>query len=152
MNRYDPGNLGDYRVNGEILVVFTQEQQWMPLTIPTDWEAVAAGQALTIALLEAEINKLKEQTPECHDHRDHDLRANPYNEPKSLNVTELDNGDIVYEDSVWWDFEGWNKGQNPVRTNWGDPLNLRLVFDKHGNLKDAKTLCYFGNFTITKET
>ena len=77
---------------------------------------------------------------------------NPYNEPKSVNVTELDNGDIVYEDSVWWDFEGWNKGQNPVRTNWDDPLNLRLVFDKHGNLKDAKTLCYFGNFTITKET
>jgi len=77
---------------------------------------------------------------------------NPYNEPKSANVTELDNGDIIYEDSVWWDFEGWNKGQNPVRTNWDDPLNLRLVFDKHGNLKDAKTLCYFGNFTITKET
>lgn len=80
------------------------------------------------------------------------LVVNPYKEPPSHGVTQLDNGDIVYDDSVWWDFEGWNKGQNPVRTNWDDPLNLRLVFDKHGNLKDAKTLCYFGNFTITKET
>jgi hypothetical protein len=79
--------------------------------------------------------------------------SNPYNElKKGANVAELDNGDIVYEDSIWWDFKGWNKGQNPVRTNWDDPLNLRLTFDKHGNLKDAKTLSYFGNFTITKET
>lgn len=65
---------------------------------------------------------------------------NPYKEPKSANVTELDNGDIVYEDSIWWDFEGWNKGRNPVRTNWDDPLNVKFTFDKDGNLKNVEKL------------
>ena len=65
---------------------------------------------------------------------------NHYNEPKFPNVIQLDNGDVVYEDSIWWDFEGWNKGQNPVRTNWDDPLNVRFTFDKNGNLKNVEKL------------
>ena len=62
------------------------------------------------------------------------------NEPISYNVTELPNGDIVYEDSIWWSFDSWKKGKNPVGTNWDDPVNLRLVFDKQGNLKSAEKI------------
>jgi len=62
------------------------------------------------------------------------------NEPKSYNITELPNGDIVYEDSIWWNFDDYNKGRNPVRTNWDDPLNVRFVFDKDGNLKNVEKI------------
>lgn len=62
------------------------------------------------------------------------------NEPKSYNITELPNGDIVYEDSIWWNFDDYNNGRNPVRTNWDDPLNVRFVFDKDGNLKNVEKI------------
>lgn len=62
------------------------------------------------------------------------------NEPKSWEVKELPNGDIVYEDHIWWSFEDWNKGKNPVRTNWDEPLNVRFIFDKNGNLKNVEKL------------
>ena len=61
-------------------------------------------------------------------------------EPKSWNVTELPNGDIVYRDNIWWSFDDWNKGKNPVRTNWDDPHNLQLIFDLNGNLKSVEKL------------
>lgn len=61
-------------------------------------------------------------------------------EPKSYNITELPNGDIVYEDSIWWNFDDYNKGRNPVRTNWDDPLNVRFTFDKDGNLKNVEKI------------
>ena len=62
------------------------------------------------------------------------------NEPKSYNITELPNGDIVYEDSIWWNFDDYNKGRNLVRTNWDDPLNVRFTFDKDGNLKNVEKI------------
>lgn len=61
-------------------------------------------------------------------------------EPKSYSVTELPNGDIVYEDSIWWNFDDYKNGRNPVRTNWDDPLNVRFVFDKDGNLKNVEKI------------
>lgn len=61
-------------------------------------------------------------------------------EPKSYNIKELPNGDIVYEDSIWWNFDDYNNGRNPVRTNWDDPLNVRFVFDKDGNLKNVEKI------------
>ena len=62
------------------------------------------------------------------------------NESKSYNITELPNGDIVYEDSIWWNFDDYEKGRNPVRTNWDDPLNVRFTFDKEGNLKNVEKI------------
>lgn len=62
------------------------------------------------------------------------------NEPKSYNITEMPNGDIVYEDSIWWNFDDYEKGLNPVRTNWDDPLNVRFTFDKEGNLKNVEKI------------
>ena len=63
------------------------------------------------------------------------------NEPQSHNITELPNGDIVYEDSIWWSFDSWKNGkQKPISTNWDAPVNLRLVFDNQGNLKSAEKL------------
>ena len=62
---------------------------------------------------------------------------NPYSEPERQVVEELPNGDVIYEDNIWWDFEGRMKGRNPIRTNWDDPRNIRLTFDCNGNLKDA---------------
>lgn len=61
-------------------------------------------------------------------------------EPKSYNITELPSGDIVYEDSIWWNFDDYKKGRNPIRTNWDDPLNVRFIFDKDGNLKNVEKL------------
>lgn len=62
------------------------------------------------------------------------------NEPKSYNITELPNGDLVYEDSIWWCDNDWKNGRNPVRTNWDDPSNVRFTFDKDGNLKNVEKL------------
>jgi hypothetical protein len=61
-------------------------------------------------------------------------------EPKSWNVTELPNGDLLYEDHIWWNFSDWKKGKNPVCTNWDDPFNVRFTFDKDGNLKSVEKI------------
>jgi len=63
--------------------------------------------------------------------------VNRYKEPESHNIQILDTGDVIYEDSVWWSVDDYNSGKNPVRTNWDNPLNLRLIFDKNGSLREA---------------
>jgi hypothetical protein len=61
-------------------------------------------------------------------------------EPKSWVVNELPNGDLVYQDTIWWSFDDWKKGKNPIRTNWDDPPNVRFTFDINGNLKNVEKL------------
>ena len=56
-------------------------------------------------------------------------------EPKSSEITVLVNGDVVWEDSIWY-FSDKNK----IYTNFDDPLNIRYIFDKDGKLKSVTML------------
>ena len=53
-------------------------------------------------------------------------------------VTRLENGDIVYEDHIWWSEEYYNAGRNPIGVNFDNPVNCRFTFDKDGNLKNVE--------------
>jgi hypothetical protein len=55
-------------------------------------------------------------------------------------VTRLENGDIVYQNHIWWSEEYYKAGRNPIGVNFDDPVNCKFTFDKDGNLKNVEVV------------
>ena len=60
------------------------------------------------------------------------------NEYQYPGLKRLDNGDIVYQDHVWWSETYFKAGKNPIGVNFDDPVNCRFTFDKSGRLKNVE--------------
>jgi hypothetical protein len=60
------------------------------------------------------------------------------NEEQYPGLKRLENGDIQYQDHIWWCEDYFKAGKNPIGVNFDDPVNCRFTFDKDGVLKNVE--------------